>query len=129
MSAPLHPLQRYGILRLAYWYLERQQPRRAESLTRGLLALNSDDGHAWLYFGEARLLLDDLDGGADALLRAARTIGDDPTVWLRLAIARQRQRRFPQAQEALLEARRLASDPRLSRRIDCLLRRVDSSHL
>ncbi len=129
MTSPLPPLERYSVLRLAFYYLQRQLPQRAESLARGLLALDSDDGHAWLYFGEARLLRQDLDGGADALLRAARAVGNDATIWLRLAVARLRQNRPQQAQQALLKARQHTDDPLLNRRISLLLRRVDSSHL
>lgn len=126
MTQPLNARHHWTIARLAYWYLDRGRPHQAEKLTRGLLALNSGDGLAWKYYGEARRQQGDLEEAVEAFKKAARLLDDNAQIWMKLGTALLRLRRLEQARQALRNARKFsAGETTMTQRIDALLRRAD----
>ena len=124
MSKSLTTSHRWSIARLAYWHLDRGHLDRAESLARGLIALNNRDGLGWLYYGEARLQQGDLDGAIRGFEQAARWMSEEGQVWMRLGKIYLRVSRFEEARRALEKARQIGNDPALMRRVKALLRKA-----
>ena len=119
----LSSTQRWTVARLAFWYLDRGRWQQAESLTRGLLALDAQDGLAWKYYGEARRQKGDLAEAARAYGEATRHLPDDVEVRVRLGDSLLRLGRVDEARQALEEARRCEVFDAMEQRIDALLRR------
>ena len=114
--------QHWTIARLTYWYLDRGRHREAETLARGLLAVDQRDGLAWMYYGEARWQQDDLAEAARAFGEAAKLLESRADVWMRLGDSLLRLGRPQEARRALERAQIHAQgDPELLRRINALL--------
>lgn len=114
--------QHWTIIRLTYWYLDRRRWEEAESLARGLLSLDEDDGLAWHYYGEARFQQNDESEAARAFDRAAKLLEDRADVWMRLGETLLRLGNRAEARKALEEARRHADEEEMIRRIELLFR-------
>lgn len=124
MARALTSQQHWTISRLAFWYLDRGRASEAETLARGLLALDRRDGLAWLYYAEARWQKEDLTEASRGFAQAARIMQDRPDVWMRLGASLIRSDRLEEAQRALENARsRLGDGHPLARRVDALIAR------
>lgn len=122
MEPSLPREQHWTIARLTFWYLDRGRSREAETLARGLLAVDQRDGLAWLYYAEARRQQDDIAEAARALGEASKLLDDRPDVWMRLGDTLLRLRRPGEARRALEKGRQMARDDEvLLRRINALL--------
>ena len=120
MNESLNSTEHWAIARLAYWYLDRGRWREAETLARGLLALDQRDAVAWNYYGEARLQQDDIAEAARGFGEAAKLYEDRADIWMRLGDVLIRLGRYDEARRALEKARTRTMDDRLVRRIDAL---------
>lgn len=123
MNRNLSTEQHWTIARLAHWYLERGRARQAETLARGLIALDPRDGTGWMYYGEARWLQEDLDEALRGLEQAAGLLDGRPRLWMRLGGGYLSLGRYEEAEKALKKARALCDDGALRRRVEALLRR------
>ncbi len=122
MNRALAPRQHWTIARLTYWYLERSRWSDAETLARGLLALDQRDGLAWKYYGEARCRQGDQQEAARAFGEAARLLEGDADTWMRFGISLLRLGRRDEARRALQRAQASSGDEALlRRRIEALL--------
>ena len=121
MNRSLEPKQHWTIARLAYWYLDRGRFQEAETLARGLLALDRSDGLAWKYYAEARCQQDDYDEAVRGFSEAARLNEEDPEIWMRLGDTLLRLQRTDEARRALKRAQNTNGDAARRRRIDALL--------
>lgn len=122
MNSALGEKQHWTIARLAFWYLDRGRCREAESLVRGLLALDGSDGLAWCYYGEARRQQGDFAEAVRGFGEAAKLLEDDPRVWMRYGDSLLRLQRPEEARRAFECAQKHADGAALQRRIDALLR-------
>ena len=112
--------QHWTVVRLIYWHLDRGRWREAETLARGLLALDNGDGLAWKYYGEARRHQGEYDEAARAFRQALRRRSDDAELWMRLGRCLLRMGAAEEAKAALRRAQDGSSG--LRRRIDALLK-------